>query len=247
MKKWELARYLIDAKKCVDSILYISEHVKDLSNLNLREVVQDKLSKYYINLRTVYCDSFSSKERKEMIKNDTVFERTMYEADKNYAHKDPEYDYKEIESFNSLIESLKEKINHCRELCKCTLPDVLTLDFVEHDPVLFRLLNKIDKAEEERLMKLKHPAYGKNPAKDVVGKTMKVFSDTEQIKTVEDPYQYASIISVGLTERETIQTLQDGFIRTNVLAGTDIWPHSDMEKHKEMRKFLEEIGLGYLY
>lgn len=25
MTKWELARYLIDAKKCVDSIMYIDE------------------------------------------------------------------------------------------------------------------------------------------------------------------------------------------------------------------------------
>ena len=29
MTKWELARYLIDAKKCVDSVLYISINAED--------------------------------------------------------------------------------------------------------------------------------------------------------------------------------------------------------------------------
>lgn len=247
MKKWELARYLIDAKKCVDSISYIGAHVKELKHLNLRENVQDSLRKFYINLRTVYCDCFSNKERKDLKKSDSIFEKTMYEADKNYAHKDPNYNYKEIESFSALIDDLKNKITHCREICSSHLPDVLTLDFVEHDPILFRFLNKIDVEKEEELLKLLHPCYGQKIEETSYAKTYKVFNDTEQIKTIEKPEEYAAIISEGLTQRESIQTRQDGCIRVNVLNGTNIWMHPNWEVLNEMKNFLEEIGLGFLF
>ena len=36
MQKWELAKYLIDAKKDVDSVWYIAENVPIIANINLR-------------------------------------------------------------------------------------------------------------------------------------------------------------------------------------------------------------------
>ena len=42
MNKWETTRYLIDAKKCVDSIVYISENEKQLHYIDLRKKVADK-------------------------------------------------------------------------------------------------------------------------------------------------------------------------------------------------------------
>ena len=42
MTKWELARYLIDAKKCVDSIMYIDENLVALKNIGVREKVDSK-------------------------------------------------------------------------------------------------------------------------------------------------------------------------------------------------------------
>lgn len=35
--KWENANFLITAKKCIDSFLYISNNILELSNLDLRE------------------------------------------------------------------------------------------------------------------------------------------------------------------------------------------------------------------
>ena len=53
-EKWLLARYLIDAKKCVDSILFIAENVKDLRNLSLRDIVEERQRKFYINVKIIY-------------------------------------------------------------------------------------------------------------------------------------------------------------------------------------------------
>ena len=43
MKQWEIARYLIDAKKCVDSVLYISENAERLRYFGLKELVDEKV------------------------------------------------------------------------------------------------------------------------------------------------------------------------------------------------------------
>ena len=45
-KKWELAKYFIDCKKDIDSIIFISENVKSISNLNLRGILDEKLRDY---------------------------------------------------------------------------------------------------------------------------------------------------------------------------------------------------------
>lgn len=49
MNKWELTRYLIDAKKCVDNIMFISLNIKSLINLSVRDIVDNRLRKFYIN------------------------------------------------------------------------------------------------------------------------------------------------------------------------------------------------------
>ena len=46
MLKWEIARYLIDGKKAIDSIMFISENIENLKNLNLRNIVYEKLETF---------------------------------------------------------------------------------------------------------------------------------------------------------------------------------------------------------
>ena len=61
MNKWELTRYLIDAKKCVDNIMFISLNIKSLINLSVRDIVDNRLRKFYINLKVVYDNVFQKK------------------------------------------------------------------------------------------------------------------------------------------------------------------------------------------
>jgi hypothetical protein len=170
----------------------------------------------------------------------------MYEADKNYAHKDDSYIHKEIGSFDELSECLKEKIIHCKDICNEKLPSAITLDFVVHDPTLFRLVNKIGKEEEEAIMKMFHPNYGK-AVEGPSFKTIRVFNDTEDIKAIGDSSDYGTIVSAGLTQCETLQNMQDFFIKTNVLYKTDMWVSINPEGDKKMKEFLNSIGLGKYY
>ena len=38
MKKWELARYLLDAKKSIDTLLYVAENSEDVSMVSYSEL-----------------------------------------------------------------------------------------------------------------------------------------------------------------------------------------------------------------
>ena len=47
-KKWEIAKYFIDCKKDIDSIMFIAENVRQISNLNLKGILDSKLRDFYI-------------------------------------------------------------------------------------------------------------------------------------------------------------------------------------------------------
>ena len=47
--KWENASFLINAKKCIDSFLYISMNILQLSNLDLRDKLDKLRQNFYIN------------------------------------------------------------------------------------------------------------------------------------------------------------------------------------------------------
>lgn len=49
MNKWELARYILDAKKSVDSVLYLCSHAEELSMIDLRSEVNEIKRKFYVN------------------------------------------------------------------------------------------------------------------------------------------------------------------------------------------------------
>lgn len=48
LNQWEIAYYLIEAKKAVDSLWYISKNIHSL--YNVRQMCNEKRSAYYINV-----------------------------------------------------------------------------------------------------------------------------------------------------------------------------------------------------
>ncbi len=54
MTSWEIVKYFIDCKKDIDSIMFISENVRKISNLNLRNILDSRLRDFYIKIRVVY-------------------------------------------------------------------------------------------------------------------------------------------------------------------------------------------------
>ena len=71
MEKWELARYLIDAKKSVDTILYLSQHGEKVSMIDIRGIVNETRRTFYVNACIVLDKSFP-KKKKEICENATI-------------------------------------------------------------------------------------------------------------------------------------------------------------------------------
>ena len=62
MNKWEITRYLIDAKKCIDSMLYISENGSKLP-LELRNKVESVRSRFYVSCCVVLDNCFPKQKK----------------------------------------------------------------------------------------------------------------------------------------------------------------------------------------
>lgn len=218
MNEWQLARYLIDAKKCIDSLLYINHNFKKLNNLDLREIVESKLRHFYINLCIIIDYSYKKKDLSEIKKNDEAIRKIYYERDKNYAHKDENYQKEDFLKLNNLINRLKKELKYCLENCKNKLPKDISIDYVSYDKNLFRFVNQISPELEQ---KIKNVLYQNETTNS--NKKINVFDDTEDIKKIKDNNNYAVIVENGLTLEEGFQNRQDFCIKINVLHGLNVW------------------------
>lgn len=228
MEKWELARYLIDAKKRIDSMYFIEDHFDELKYVNKRELINNNLREFYIDCVIILDKVLSKGEKRDFKKNNKTIQRIYYERDKNYAHKDLDYEKVTYDSLNKMNLDLIKKIETVHEVCKDKLPESLTLDFLSFDPLLFRLVNGINREKEFAILEKKYPnkipESNQNVSNDNVDYT--VFEDTEDFKNIkkEDISNFVTVLSDGLTFEEGVQIRQDVLIRTNLLHDADIWP-----------------------
>ena len=77
LNKWELARYLIDAKKCVDSILFIEENKSRLVNIGLRDEVSLLRQRFYINCGVVLDAQFPKREKKTICDKNEIDRKSV--------------------------------------------------------------------------------------------------------------------------------------------------------------------------
>lgn len=225
MTQWELARYIINAKKCVDSVWYIAENVAKIANINLREKVDSILQDFYIDVCAVLDNSFPRK-KKELCSKDKIVERIYYERDKNYAHKDMDYKPIPLNSFYELKKRLEFYIIHIRDLCKQGLPKVLTLDFVPYDKELFRFINGLTAEKEEEIKSKKYPLYNAPLPQGIPTIKKNILYDVDDLRglTEAQKQEYCVIIEDGLNSYEGIQLRQDACIKINIFTGnTSMW------------------------
>lgn len=224
--KWELARYLLDAKKNVDSMWYVAENARQLKYLNLRKKTNDIRREFYINCCVVIDELVSSKKvnKKDLCGKDDIIERVYYERDKNYAHKDDKYQEHDYLSLIDIKNEMEDQVIRVREVAEECLPDSLTLDFVCYDRELFRFVMHVTADFEDEIMKKKYPL--RNLCQDSEGDiTCKILNDTEELRKIEAEYrlEYGVIISNGLCFYEGLQERQDACVRINALFGENVW------------------------
>lgn len=242
--KWELARYLLDAKKNVDSMWFIAENAEQLKYLNLRKKTTDIRREFFIDCCVVVDGFISSKKlsKKELCAQDAIIERVYYERDKNSAHKDDLYQERDYSSLSDIRREMEEQITHVRDVAKDCLPDNLTLDFVCHDRELFRFVHHVTADVEDEIMKKKYPLRDSLQPADG-GKTFKILNDTEELRKIDAEHksEYGVVMSNGICFNEGLQERQDACVRINALHDENMWCPINP---KEMQQLEELTKLG---
>lgn len=238
MKEWELARYLIDAKKNIDSIMYIDQNVDELSYINIKDKIRSIQTQFYLNLCYILDDVYGNGQKKEICENG-VIDSIYRERDKDKAHKDKNYKKNTYNNIEEMINVMKNQILEVRKVCEKSIPSILTLDFVPHDKELFRLVHRLNKSEEE---KIKQKKYTKTSIKEINKK--KIFDDTEDIRNINfnEIRDYAVLMNDGINLYEGIQERQDSCVNLNVLFNGNLWVRFN-EKNRTIIKQLIESGL----
>lgn len=237
MNKWELARYLIDAKKCVDRVLFIAQNAENLPPIDLRFQVYEAKAIFYVNCGVILDKAFPKKKKEICV--DPEVEAIYYERDKNSAHKDENYQPHEYSSLQAIADELKAQLEKVRHLCNEALPQELTLDFVPHDPVLFRLLHGITKEKEAQILDRRFPSRN-SMLVSAGGKEYPLFNDTEDLRLIPEECMkdYAVLMSMGIRMEEDIQKLQDACIRINALHNQNVWMQiksTELSTHLKLR------------
>lgn len=221
MKKWQIAGYLIESKKCVDSLMFIDKNIDNLKNLDINSLMEEKIQKLYINLRVIYDKCLNKSETTLLKEKDKIYTETLYHRDKKYAHKDDNYHKKEYKSRLELIEDLKGKVIHCYEICKSKLPEEITLDFIPYDKNLYRVIKKITPKKEEFLKQVLYKQIERDNDKTI--EVFKVFNEIEDINDIKNTKEYAVLVENGINLFEGLQNRQDACIRINLLYDLNIW------------------------
>lgn len=243
--KWELARYLIDAKKNVDSMWFVADNVKQLQYIDLRKKIRDLHAEFCLKCCFLLDEYILLREirKKDLCAEDSVINRIYYERDKNIAHKDDQYLELDYPSIYGKKEEMEKQIIRVREVTTDCLPDILTLDFVPHDRELFRIVHRLNADEEDAISKRKYP-YRDSFQDKGEGRVYKVFSDTEDIRKIPDNQksEYAVVEENGICFNEGVQTRQDACIRFNVLWNQNMWCSINKALMDKVKKLTE---LGY--
>ena len=223
MERWELAKYLIDAKKDIDTILFIKLYFDKLTNLDLKEKVNKIQMDFYIKLCVILDEVITKGEKKVVCSKNKIIDGIYYERDKDKAHKDKNYIKKDYTSFNEIIKYMKKQLNEVKLFSQSNLPTIVTLDYVPHDKELFRFIFGITKEKEDKINRKRYNNDDEIKEKQLISK--KVFSDIEDIKYIleEQRDKYAVIMKNGINFFEGIQERQDACIKINVLYKLNCW------------------------
>jgi len=238
-KKWTNAYHLFLAKKAVDSIMYIAENAYELSSFDLHSKTEEKRRTFYVELRNVYNACFKGNKYKAL-KADEIVKKTLYEADKRYAHSDSDYQVSSSEkNWDTEIEKLRSFFYHCLHICKGGLPQEFKLNFVPYDKELFFLANGINRIKLEAIKKAIHPLYGKDN-NETSSDSRKVFNYIEEIPSITNTNEYVTICDCGITFFEGLQNRQEWLIKTNILFGSNTWVSPKWKSIEEARRKEEE-------
>ncbi len=251
MTSWEVSKYLISAKKDIDSIMFIEENIKDIPLAIRRDYVERIKDHFYINCCVVVDEFLTQKNiiRDKKLKTEwkeehPIIKQIYYERDKNSAHIDETYKMKNYESFSKLIIEMKSQIRSIVNACAEILPNKLTINYFPHDKVLFRLINNVNNDEEQKINKSKYVDHKEGYAVGNLLKPRRVVYDLKELRGLseEEKQELAVLVEAGLNFYEAQQNLEDFYILINCIHNKNLWTF-DVENRVQVYKELKYSGI----
>ena len=228
MKKWELAYLMIEAKKNIDSFIYIYDNFEKISFLVFQSKFKMIKDSFYIKCGTILDKCF--KDKKKLCQSDNIANSIYYERDKNSAHKDDNYFPQDTQLLPS-IETMKQQLNHLFDICSEYLPSELTLDYLSHDCELYRIVNGISLDKEKAIITESllnnlssifiSPSINEKLESSQDG-VFSLFFDAECAKYT-DISNTVVVPRVGVNYAEAIQNIQDLCILGNIRCDKNGW------------------------
>lgn len=241
LPKWELARYLIDAKKNVDTVIFIekySENLYEFPHGNLKKAINE-----FCNSTCNVLDNIGL-NKKDLCASEELINTVYTERDKNVSHKDK--DYSKI-SFDSKL--MKNVLRKVKRIAKDNLPQGLTLNFLCWDPILFRMMRGISKEDEFSILQKQKEQFNKMGEilninfqfdnEDIIKEQKKVMNQIEKPLKKRTGNEVV-IFKNGLTTDEGLQIRQDSAIALNLTFDTNIWPRPNKPSNLEYKKMKDE-------
>lgn len=254
MTKWEVGRYLIEAKKNIDTLLFIERYESKISDGEKKKSIKAARQEFYINLTAIideYCNQIKI-DKPKLLKSNSILKRIKYDRNKHEAHKDITFLPREYKSLNDMIIDMKNEIAEVKIVTSAILPEKITLDFIPYDRTLFRLIYCVN-YEKEREMN--HSRYlGFVEPADIeksalfTNNSLSFFNDTEEIHRLseEDKKRKVVLIENGLNLLEGIQNRQDSLICLNVLNNSNVWCSLTDKSNSIIELFLTLYETGVL-
>lgn len=230
MNNWELAKYLLSAKKDIDSLLYIKDNLDNISTIIKKDYIDRLRDHFYINCCVVIDEyleqkNIKGKEKTEWKESYPKIQQLYYERDKNSAHIDDDYKIKNYISFNQIVNEMKGQLHQIYNICIDLLPEVFEINYFPHDKVLFRLINNVDIKKEKEINKSKYVDHTEGYAIGDSPRIIDVVYDIKELRGLsrERKKELGAIVEAGLNFFEFQQNLQDFYILINNIHDLDYW------------------------
>lgn len=247
-RKWIIASYILNAKTKIDSLSYFAKYHEKIPIGALSNIIYPTYLDFFIECCAAVdnhielaniASSTGSISRKQLQTSYIEIEKIYYWRDKFAAHHDLDaLGYGLCESFSSWkihIEKLKNYLKVVMSVCKSSIPDMFTLEYVIHDPIAFRLVHRIDRLHEEKIYNMQHPLRSIYNNYDIFNKNTKN-KDIHLINSVDDVCRYIRtknvlarpndigvLLELGICMEETLQRLQEKIIIFNILYDENTW------------------------
>ncbi len=99
--------------------MYIADVLPELEHIPVRAYVNSNRQTFiYVAVSSWIMCIYQKKEKQAIRSKDSIVTEVYYQRDKNYAHKDKDYEAVAYDSLNTMAAEMREQLLHIATVCK---------------------------------------------------------------------------------------------------------------------------------